>query len=134
MVHDAEKLSGPVYATEHDTRITRVGRFIRKWRMDEIPQLWDVLKGDMSFVGPRPEREFFVEKYEKKIPYYGERFSVKPGVTGWAQINYEYSDSVESTIEKLNYDLFYIKNMTTMMDLMIVLRTIKIVLFGRGAR
>ncbi len=134
MVEDAEKECGPVCATENDKRITRVGRLIRKWRIDEIPQLWNVLKGNMSFVGPRPEREFFVEKYEKKIPYYGERYSVKPGITGWAQICYRYSDSIDDTIEKLNYDLFYIKNMTTMMDLMIVLRTIKIVLFSRGAR
>jgi sugar transferase (PEP-CTERM system associated) len=134
MVDNAEKDCGPVCAQEDDIRITRVGRLLRKWRIDEIPQLWNVLKGEMSFVGPRPEREFFVEKYETKIPYYGERYSVKPGITGWAQISYKYSDSIESTMEKLNYDLFYIKNMTTMMDLMIVMRTIKIVLFGKGAR
>jgi sugar transferase (PEP-CTERM system associated) len=134
MIEDAEKECGPVCATEDDYRITRIGKIIRKLRIDEIPQLWNVLKGDMSFVGPRPEREFFVEKYEKKIPYYGERFSVKPGITGWAQICYRYSDTIEDTTEKLNYDLFYIKNMSPMMDLMIVLRTIKIVLFGRGAR
>jgi lipopolysaccharide/colanic/teichoic acid biosynthesis glycosyltransferase len=88
----------------------------------------------MSFVGPRPERDFFVKQYEKKIPYYGERFSVRPGVTGWAQVCYQYSTSLDDTIEKLNYDLFYIKNMSAFLDLMIVLRTIKIVLFGRGAR
>ena len=134
MVADAEKQSGPVWAQDCDDRITRVGRIIRKWRVDEIPQFWNVLKGSMSFVGPRPEREFFVEKLENIIPYYGERFTVKPGVTGWAQVSYGYGASVEDAIEKLNYDLFYIKNMSTFMDLMIVLRTIKIVLFGKGAR
>ncbi len=134
MVADAEKQSGPVWAQDCDDRITRVGRIIRKWRVDEIPQFWNVLKGSMSFMGPRPEREFFVEKLENIIPYYGERFTVKPGVTGWAQVSYGYGASVEDAIEKLNYDLFYIKNMSSFMDLMIVLRTIKIVLFGKGAR
>ncbi|MBU0699625.1 MAG: TIGR03013 family PEP-CTERM/XrtA system glycosyltransferase [Proteobacteria bacterium] len=134
MLADAEKQSGPVWAADDDDRIARVGRFIRKWRADEIPQLWNVLKGNMSFVGPRPEREFFVKKLEDTIPYYGKRFSVKPGITGWAQVSYGYGASVEDAIEKLNYDLFYIKNMSTLMDLMIVLRTIKIVLFGKGAR
>ena len=134
MVADAEKLTGPVWANDDDQRITRVGRLIRKIRFDEIPQLWNVLKGQMSFVGPRPERDFFVKELEKKIPYYGERFTVKPGITGWAQINYGYGATIEDAVEKLNYDLFYVKNITTLMDLMIVLRTIKIVLFGRGAR
>ena len=101
---------------------------------DEIPQLWNVLKGDMSFVGPRPEREFFVNNLEEVIPYYGERFSVKPGITGWAQVCYGYGASVDDAVEKVNYDLFYIKNMSTFMDMMIILRTIKIVLFGKGAR
>ncbi|UCF90814.1 MAG: TIGR03013 family PEP-CTERM/XrtA system glycosyltransferase [Desulfobacterales bacterium] len=134
MVADAEKISGPVWAQDNDGRVTRVGRIIRRLRIDEIPQLWNVLKGEMSFVGPRPEREFFVRQLEEKIPYYGERCSVKPGITGWAQVSYGYGASVEDAIEKLNYDLFYIKNMTTFMDLMIVLRTIKIVLFGKGVR
>ena len=134
MIVDAEKKSGPVWAENNDSRITRVGKAIRKWRVDEIPQLWNVLKGDMSFVGPRPEREYFVQKLEEAIPYFGIRFSVKPGITGWAQISYGYGASVEDAIEKLNYDLFYIKNMSTFMDLMIILRTIKIVLFGKGAR
>ena len=134
MVADAEKDSGPVWAQGDDQRITRVGRIIRKIRIDEIPQLWNVLKGEMSFVGPRPEREFFVKDLDELIPYYGERFTVKPGITGWAQINYGYGATVEDAIEKLNYDLFYIKNMSIWMDLMIVLRTIKIVLFGIGAR
>ncbi len=134
MIAEAEKHSGPVWAQDDDDRITRVGSFIRKLRIDEIPQLINVLKGDMSFVGPRPEREFFVKELEDIIPYYGERFTVKPGITGWAQVSYGYGASVEDAIEKLNYDLFYIKNMSTLMDLMIVLRTIKIVLFSKGAR
>jgi sugar transferase (PEP-CTERM system associated) len=134
MIVGAEKKSGPVWAENNDSRITRVGKLIRKWRVDEIPQLWNVLKGDMSFVGPRPEREFFVQKLEEVIPYFGIRFSVKPGISGWAQVSYGYGASLEDAIEKLNYDLFYIKNMSTFMDLMIILRTIKIVLLGKGAR
>ena len=133
MVQDAEKISGPVWAQDDDMRITRVGKVIRKLRIDELPQLWNVLKGNMSFVGPRPEREHFVRQLEKKVPYYSERFTVKPGITGWAQVSYGYGASEEDTIEKLNYDLFYIKNMSFFMDLMIVLRTIKIVLFIKGA-
>jgi exopolysaccharide biosynthesis polyprenyl glycosylphosphotransferase len=132
MVADAETKSGPVWAQAEDKRITRIGNFIRKWRIDEIPQLWNVLRGDMSFVGPRPEREFFIKQLEKEIPYYGERMSVKPGVTGWAQVSYGYGASVEDAIEKLNYDLFYIKNMSILMDILVVLRTIKTVLFGKG--
>jgi sugar transferase (PEP-CTERM system associated) len=134
MVQDAEKQSGPVWASDNDKRVTRVGGAIRKWRIDEIPQLWNVLRGNMSFVGPRPEREFFVSKLEKIIPYYVERFSVKPGISGWAQVCYRYGASVDDAVEKLNYDLFYIKNMSVFMDLMIILRTLKIVLFGKGAR
>lgn len=134
MVVDAEKESGPVWATEDDDRISRVGKLLRKLRVDEIPQLWNVLKGDMSFVGPRPEREYFVNELEAVVPYYEERFNVKPGITGWAQVCYPYGASVEDATEKLNYDLFYIKNMSIFMDLMIILRTIKIVLFGKGAR
>ena len=134
MIANAEKLSGPVWAEDNDDRVTRVGKFIRKWRIDEIPQLWNVLKGNMSFVGPRPEREFFVKKLGDIIPYYVERFTVKPGITGWTQVSYGYGASVDDAIEKLNYDLFYIKNLTTFMDCVIVFRTIKIVLFGKGAR
>jgi len=134
MATDAEKQSGPTWADENDNRITRIGKFIRKWRIDEIPQLWNVLKGDMSFVGPRPERDFFVKKLEGIIPYYRERFTVKPGISGWAQVSYGYGASVKDAVEKLNYDLFYIKNLSTLMDLMIILRTVKTVLFGKGAR
>ena len=134
MVIDAEATTGPVWAEDDDPRITRVGKIIRRLRLDELPQLWNVLKGDMSFVGPRPEREYFTEQLEKAIPYYGERFTVKPGITGWAQVSYGYGASVEDAIEKLNYDLFYIKNMSILMDVMIMLRTVKIVLFSKGAR
>jgi sugar transferase (PEP-CTERM system associated) len=134
MIHDAEAKTGPVWAEDDDQRITRVGKLIRKLRLDELPQLWNVLKGDMSFVGPRPEREYFVEQLEKVIPYFRERFTVKPGISGWAQVSYGYGDSVEDAIEKLNYDLFYIKNMSIFMDIMIILRTVKIVLFAKGAR
>jgi sugar transferase (PEP-CTERM system associated) len=134
MVSDAEKLSGPVWTQDDDPRITRVGKYMRKLRIDELPQIFDVLKGNMSFVGPRPEREFFVQKLESIIPFYRERFTVKPGISGWAQVSYGYGASVEDAIEKLNYDLFYIKNMSIFMDLMIVAKTVKIVLFGKGAR
>jgi len=134
MVADAEKECGPVWAQSDDDRITRVGNIIRRLRIDEIPQLYNVVKGEMSFVGPRPEREYFVKQLEDLIPYYTIRYTVKPGITGWAQICYGYGASIEDAVEKLNYDLFYIKNMTTLMDIMIVLRTIKIVLFSGGAR
>ena len=132
MVQDAEKECGPVWAQADDCRVTRVGYFIRKWRIDELPQLFNVIKGEMSFVGPRPEREFFVKELEMAIPYYGERFSAKPGVTGWAQVSYPYGASVEDAKEKLNYDLFYIKNMSIFMDLMVIMKTVKTVLFGEG--
>jgi len=134
MVSDAEEQSGPVWAGDDDARITRIGRFIRMWRIDEIPQLWNVLKGEMSFVGPRPEREYFVEQLDEEVPFYGERFKVRPGITGWAQISYGYGASVEDATQKLNYDLFYIKNLSIFMDLVIIIRTIKIVIFSRGAR
>lgn len=134
MVADAEKTSGPVWAQENDDRVTRVGRVIRKLRIDELPQLWNVLKGEMSFVGPRPEREHFIKQLENEIPYYSERLSVKPGLTGWAQVCYPYGASVEDAVEKLNYDLFYTKNMSFLLDMLIVFRTVKIVLFGKGAR
>ena len=129
-----KKNAAPSGPRSDDDRVTRVGRFIRKLRIDEIPQLYNVLKGEMSFVGPRPEREYFVKQLEEIIPYYTVRNTVKPGITGWAQVCYGYGASVDDAVEKLNYDLFYIKHMTTLMDLMIVLRTIKIVLFGIGAR
>jgi sugar transferase (PEP-CTERM system associated) len=134
MIDNAEKTCGPAYACEDDPRVTRIGYYLRKFRIDEMPQLWNVLKGEMSFVGPRPERGVFVQEYEKQIPYYLERFSIKPGITGWAQICFGYGADAEDTLEKLNYDLFYIKNMSILMDIMIILKTIKIVIFGNGAR
>jgi sugar transferase (PEP-CTERM system associated) len=133
MVESAEA-NGPTWAEQDDKRITRVGRWMRKWRIDEIPQMFNVLKGDMSFVGPRPERSYFVEKLRKEIPFYDQRFSVKPGVTGWAQIKYPYGASNKDALEKLKYDLYYIKNISSLYDLLIVFETIKVVLFGKGAR
>lgn len=134
MVADAEQHTGPVWAKDDDDRITRVGRVIRKLRIDELPQLWNVIKGEMSMVGPRPERAHFIEQLEAVIPFYRERFAVKPGITGWAQVSYGYGASVDDAIEKLNYDLFYVKNLSIFMDIMILLKTVKIVLFRRGAR
>ena len=134
MVQDAEKLTGPVWAGDNDSRITRVGKVIRKYRIDELPQLWEVLIGKMSLVGPRPERKHFTDQLEKKIPFYAQRFNVKPGLTGWAQVCYDYGATVEDAVEKLNYELFYIKNMSLTLDIVIILKTIKTVLFGRGAR
>jgi sugar transferase (PEP-CTERM system associated) len=134
MRDDAEAHSGPVWAEEDDPRITRVGRIIRKLRIDELPQIWNVIRGDMSFVGPRPERPFFVESLKKKVPYYNERFSVKPGVTGWAQVMYSYGATEEDALQKLKYDLYYIKNMSLLMDLVVIFHTVKIVLLGRGSR
>jgi lipopolysaccharide/colanic/teichoic acid biosynthesis glycosyltransferase len=132
MYCDAEKHTGPVWAQENDDRITKFGLFMRKTRIDEIPQLWNILKGEMSFVGPRPERDHFVKQLEEIIPFYGERFSIKPGLTGWAQVSYGYGATIEDAIEKLNYELFYIKNMSILMDIMIVARTVKTVLSGMG--
>ncbi|MFA5903672.1 MAG: TIGR03013 family XrtA/PEP-CTERM system glycosyltransferase [Desulfobacula sp.] len=134
MVADAEKLTGPVWAQNNDTRVTRVGKIIRKYRIDELPQLWEVFIGKMSLVGPRPERKHFTDELEKQIPFYSQRFNVKPGLTGWAQVSYDYGATLEDAIEKLNYELFYIKNMSLAMDVIIILRTVKTVLFGRGAR
>jgi len=133
MVENAEA-NGPVWAEQDDKRITRVGRWMRKWRLDEVPQMVNVLKGDMSFVGPRPERPFFVEKLRKEIPFYDQRYSVRPGVTGWAQIKYRYGASKEDALEKLKYDLYYIKNLSLLYDLLIIFETIKVVLFWKGAR
>ena len=130
---DAEE-NGPVWAKSNDERATRVGRMIRKLRLDEIPQMINVLRGEMSFVGPRPERPFFIEQLKEEIPFYFQRHIVKPGITGWAQIRYPYGASKEDALEKLKYDLYYIKHMSTFFDLMIILETIKIALVGKGAR
>jgi len=124
--------AGPVRASVRDYRVTRVGRWLRFTRLDEIPQLINVLKGEMSFVGPRPERPFFVEKLKKEIPYYALRFAVKPGLMGWAQVQYRYGASVEDAIEKLKFDLYYIKNMSSRLDLWIAFKTLKVVFFAQG--
>ena len=134
MRDDAENGTGAVWAQEKDPRVTRVGNFFRKSRIDEIPQLFNVLMGDMSLVGPRPERPEFIEKLKTLIPYYSERHFVKPGVTGWAQVRYPYGASVEDALEKLRYDLYYIKNLSITFDLMIILETVNVVLFRRGGR
>lgn len=134
MSADAESVTGPVWATRNDPRVTRVGRFIRKVRIDEIPQMYNVLKGDMSFVGPRPERAFFVNILKEKIPFYDLRHSVKPGVTGWAQISCAYGDSEAGAVEKLQYDLYYIKHMNVLFDLQIIFESLKVVLLGKGAQ
>ncbi len=134
MRSDAEKSTGAVWATEGDPRITRVGSFLRKTRLDEIPQLINVLQGDMSLVGPRPERPEFIGELKKSIPFYGERHSVKPGVTGWAQVCYPYGASVEDALEKLRYDLYYIKNQSLLLEIEIIFRTILIVFTRDGAR
>jgi sugar transferase (PEP-CTERM system associated) len=130
----AEMATGPVFADAEDPRVTRVGRFIRSLRLDELPQLMNVLWGDMSFVGPRPERPFFVEQYIKDIPFYDQRLNVKPGITGWAQVRYPYGATLKDAAEKLRFDLFYVKNMSLLFDLFIILKTVKIVLLGYGAR
>lgn len=134
MTEGAEDSMGPVWAAKNDPRVTRVGRIIRKLRIDEIPQMYNVLKGEMSFVGPRPERPFFVEQLKSKIPYYYLRHSVKPGITGWAQISYPYGDSEAGAIEKLQYDLYYIKNMSPLFDVQIIFESFKVILLGSGAR
>jgi len=131
---DAEADTGPTWAGDEDPRITFVGRFLRATRLDEIPQLWNVLKGDMSLVGPRPERPEFIEWLEKEIPYFKLRHTVRPGITGWAQIRYKYGSSLEDAKEKLRYDLFYIKNMSPGLDALIFFDTVKTILLGRGAR
>jgi sugar transferase (PEP-CTERM system associated) len=131
---DAEATTGAVWAAANDTRVTSVGRRLRRTRLDEVPQLWNVLKGEMSMVGPRPERPEFVAQLKEQIPFYGLRHVVRPGVTGWAQVSYTYGASVEDALEKLQYDLFYIKRLTVAFDLVILLSTLKTVLLRRGAQ
>jgi len=131
---DAENDGKAKWAQEHDSRITRTGNFIRKVRFDELPQIFNVIKGDMSFVGPRPERPEFVVALNEKIPYYSERHRVKPGITGWAQICYPYGASEKDSLEKLQYDLYYVKNQSLFLDFLILLQTAEVILFGRGAR
>lgn len=134
MEHNAEKDGKPRWAEVGDTRITRLGRFLRRSRIDELPQLINVLRGEMSFVGPRPERTVFVEMLTEKVPFYAVRHSVKPGITGWAQVRYPYGATVEQAVGKLEYDLYYVKNHTVFLDLLILLETVRVVLLGEGAR
>ncbi len=134
MRSDAEAPGQAVWAQENDPRVTRVGRFIRKVRIDELPQVWAVLKGEMSFVGPRPERRQFVEDLERRLPFYAERHMVKPGITGWAQINYPYGASLEDARNKLEYDLYYVKNYSPFLDMLILLQTVRVLIWPDGAR
>jgi len=131
---DAERESGPVWAVPSDPRITRIGRILRTSRLDELPQLMNVLRGDMSFIGPRPERPEFVSTLLRQSPFYMQRLSVKPGITGWAQVRYQYAASLDDSVEKLQYDLYYIKNLSPFLDLLILLHTIQVVLLARGSR
>ena len=133
MIPDAEKRSGPIWAGKNDSRITRIGRYLRKSRMDEIPQLINVIKGEMSIVGPRPERPVFVEELRRMYPFYQKRLTIKPGLTGWAQVKLEYDTDMESVANKLRYDFFYIENQSIFLDLEILARTLKVVLTGAGA-
>jgi exopolysaccharide biosynthesis polyprenyl glycosylphosphotransferase len=132
MYENAEALTGPTWAMKNDPRVTRVGKILRKLHLDEIPQFVNVLKGDMSLIGPRPERPVFVEKLSKEIPLYRRRLKVKPGITGWAQVKYKYDESIEDVKKKLQYDLFYIENMSLRMDLKIIAYTILHILSGKG--
>ena len=134
MVADAEKGLTPQWASQNDPRITRMGAFLRKTRLDEVPQLINILRGEMSFVGPRPERPFFVAELEKVIPFYALRHVTKPGLSGWAQIRYRYGATVDDAVKKLEYDLYYIKNLSIFLDLMIFMETIQVILFGKGSR
>ena len=131
MTTDAEK-DGPQWASKNDNRVTKFGKIMRATRIDELPQLWNVLRGEMSFVGPRPEREFFIQQLEKEIPYYNLRHTVKPGLTGWAQVMYPYGASVEDAYRKLQYDLYYIKHHSIPFDIKVLLKTVTIVIFGKG--
>lgn len=131
---DAEKNTGAVWATRNDPRVTSIGKWLRKLRIDELPQLINVLKGEMSMVGPRPERPEFVDQLARQIPYYRQRLAVRPGVTGWAQINHKYGDTLEDTIRKVEYDLYYIKHIAFTLDIYIIFHTIKTMLLRRGAQ
>ena len=132
MFKDAEKHTGPIWSQKDDPRVTRIGKLIRKLRIDEIPQMYNVLNGEMSLVGPRPERPFFVDQLSEQIPYYKRRLKVRPGITGWAQVKHKYDENLEDVKVKLRYDLFYIENMSLRMDMKILARTILVVLFGKG--
>jgi exopolysaccharide biosynthesis polyprenyl glycosylphosphotransferase len=132
MVQNAEQLTGPKWAEKDDPRITSAGRFMRKWRLDEFPQFINVLRGEMSLVGPRPERPYFVEKLKKEVPFYMRRLKVQPGITGWAQVKGSYDNTIEDVKQKLQYDFFYVENMSLAMDFKILLNTIYVMLAGKG--
>ena len=132
MRNDAEAAGNPQWATANDPRITAVGSIMRKYRIDELPQILNVFKGEMSFVGPRPERPFFVDQLNEQIFFYNLRHSVKPGITGWAQVRYQYGSSVDDAIQKLQYDLYYVKNNSFFLDILILIDTLRVVLFGSG--
>jgi len=134
MRQDAEQLTGAVWATKDDPRMTSIGGWLRRLRLDELPQFFNVLQGDMSLVGPRPERPEFVDKLAKQIPYYRQRHCVKPGITGWAQINYKYGDTLEDVVIKLGYDLYYIKHISPSLDAYIFFHTVKTIVLARGAQ
>lgn len=134
MFDGAERETGPVWSNENDARITKLGKFLRKSRLDELPQLFNVLRGGMSIIGPRPERLFFVESLKEQIPYYLERHTVKPGITGWAQVKYKYGNSVKDALEKMKYDFYYIKHISFLLDCLIIFDTVKIILFGNRER
>ncbi len=134
MKKDAEKDGNAYWATPNDSRVTNIGRLLRRTRIDELPQLINVFKGDMSLVGPRPERPQFVALLTEKVPFYAVRQSVKPGITGWAQVRYTYGGNVEESIKKLEYDLYYVKNHTLFLDFLVLIKTVKVVLLGEGAR
>ncbi len=134
MVVEAEKDLGPVWAGENDPRIVRIGKLIRKLRVDEVPQLINVIKGDMSMIGPRPERPYFVDIFTRSLPFYSRRLSVKPGITGWSQIQHKYDESLDDVKEKLKYDLYYMDNMCLSLDIEIFFRTIWVMIIGKGAR
>jgi lipopolysaccharide/colanic/teichoic acid biosynthesis glycosyltransferase len=132
MIKEAEKQTGPVWAEKDDPRITKVGRFLRRFRLDELPQLLNVLTGDMSFIGPRPERPYFVEKLIEEYPFYMRRSKIRPGITGWAQIKHPYDEHIEDVREKLRYDFYYIENVDIWLDLKIMLTTFWVMVSGKG--
>src|SRR5262245_11836914 len=134
MVHDAETSTGPIWAKHEDDRATVIGSFLRKWRIDELPQMLNVLRGEMSFIGPRPERPYFVNMLRDSVPHYDLRHYVKPGISGWAQVMYQYGASIEDAHRKLQYDLYYSKNISFKLDVLIVLKTIKVMITGKGSR
>ena len=132
MKSDAEKQSGPVWAGKNDPRVTRVGKLLRRMHLDEVPQFWNVLIGDMSLVGPRPERPYFVEKLSREIPLYKRRLRFRPGITGWAQVKHKYDESIDDVKTKVKYDLFYIENASWRFDLKILLNTLYVMIMRRG--